>query len=482
MPRFPSSNRLLSAAAMVLAVLTSIIGFAGVADASPITAPGAPTLISASSDTSSSSTVVWSAPGSTGGAPINGYTVTATPASGPAVTKTAGKNATTTLVTGLTNGTTYTITVTAKNWKATSVASNSIDATPPPLADVPGSVTAIGANRAINVAWTAPTSDGGSPITGYTATALNFSGEVAGTCTTTTALRCSITAIRNARNYTVTVFATNGSGNSVASSPITARTTNGIDCTRLVAYANLKSCDLTAADLSGWKATGTNLIKAVLWGVNFNGADLTTAKLSNPKYPRGLLASGGYYIGANLSGIDFNGTNDRRVDLAGIDFTNADLSGADLRYSDLSNTNFTGANLTGARLQNSRLTGVNFTNANLTSAGLNGLQMGSTTLLGANFHGASIGYSHFGTMDLTGVDFTGVEASGADFWGCDLSGFDFTGAYFDYATLTNVNFTGANLTNVRFDGANLNGANLTGATITGANFSGASLAGTIGYP
>jgi hypothetical protein len=89
--------------------------------ATATTAPGVPTSVSASSGANGQSVVSWTAPVNTGGATITGYTVTASPG-GQTCPWTSG--ALTCTVTGLTNGTNYTFTVTATNLAGTSSASS----------------------------------------------------------------------------------------------------------------------------------------------------------------------------------------------------------------------------------------------------------------------------------------------------------------------------------------------------------------------
>ena len=106
----------------------------------PATAPAAPTGVSAS-PLDGSAGVTWAAP-SNGGSPITSYTVT--PYIGSAAqsaTVVSGSPApTSTTVTGLTNGTTYTFTVTATNAVGTSPASAPSNAVTPNAAPAPAFV------------------------------------------------------------------------------------------------------------------------------------------------------------------------------------------------------------------------------------------------------------------------------------------------------------------------------------------------------
>ncbi len=192
------------------------------------TAPAAPTGVTATAGNGQAA-VSWTAP-SNGGSPITSYTVTpyiGTTAQ-PATTIVGSPPATTTTVTGLTNGTAYTFTVSATNSVGTGSASspsNSVTPSPPSAPAAPTGVTAIGGNAQATVSWTAP-SNGGSPITAYTVTP--FIGAVAqppttitGTPPTTTA---TVTGLTNGTAYTFTVTATNSIGTGPESSPSNAVT------------------------------------------------------------------------------------------------------------------------------------------------------------------------------------------------------------------------------------------------------------------
>jgi hypothetical protein len=71
-----------------------------------------------------------------------------------------------------------------------------------------------GGDASIAVTWQASQSDGGSAITGYTATA-----TPGGATCSTVSLTCTITGLTNGTTYTVAVTATNAAG---ASSPASA--------------------------------------------------------------------------------------------------------------------------------------------------------------------------------------------------------------------------------------------------------------------
>jgi hypothetical protein len=81
--------------------------------------PGAPLNVAATAGDGQAS-VTWTSPPSNGGRPISGYTVASTPGG---LTVAAGPSATSATVTGLTNGVTYTFTVTASNALGTGPAS-----------------------------------------------------------------------------------------------------------------------------------------------------------------------------------------------------------------------------------------------------------------------------------------------------------------------------------------------------------------------
>src|SRR5204863_1516413 len=137
------------------------------------------------------------------GSAVTGYTVTSNPAGGTDTN--AGQAGLSHVITGLTNGTAYTFTVTASNALgagAASAASNSV--TPASVPGAPTIGTATAGNAQATITFTAPASNGGSAITSYTATSKprGFTGSSATSPVTGTGLT-------NGTAYTFTVTATN---------------------------------------------------------------------------------------------------------------------------------------------------------------------------------------------------------------------------------------------------------------------------------
>ncbi len=193
----------------------------------PFTAPavpGAPQGVTAAPG-SGSVAVGWSPPASDGGALVTGYTATATPG-GRSCTWSAGPYTCT--VTGLANGQAYTFTVVAANAAGTSAPSGpSPTVVPRGVPGQPRDAAGQPGDASVAVSWSAPASDGGSPLTGYTATA-SPGGRTCVAAPTMTG--CTVTGLSNGQAYTFTVVAANAAGSSLPSSPsaaVTPRTVPG---------------------------------------------------------------------------------------------------------------------------------------------------------------------------------------------------------------------------------------------------------------
>ena len=122
------------------------------------------------------------------------------------------------VVTGLTNGGSYTCTVTATNALGTSAPSPpSAPAIPAPVPDAPAQPAVTVQTGSIVVTFSAP-SDHGTPITGYTAICVSSNGGAPSAQTGGTS-PITVSGLTNAKTYTCTVAATSATGTGAASVP-----------------------------------------------------------------------------------------------------------------------------------------------------------------------------------------------------------------------------------------------------------------------
>jgi hypothetical protein len=172
--------------------------------------PSPPTITSVTAG-NGSIIVAFTPPSNTGGLPITSYSVTASPGN-----FTATGTASPITITGLTNGTAYTVTAKATTSFGTSVpsapsASVTPKGPPNPPTNLVASASGTLGDRA-SVSFTAPSSNGGSPITSYTVTSSpgNFTATGA-------ASPIIVTGLTAGTSYTFKATATNIVGTSAQS-------------------------------------------------------------------------------------------------------------------------------------------------------------------------------------------------------------------------------------------------------------------------
>ena len=195
------------------------------AESAPVTVgvPSSPTNVFAAPG-SAQATVSWTAPASSSGSPITAYRVTPITGANTLAARTFNNTATMQVITGLTNGKTYSFRVAAQNargWGGQSVESAGIvvgaPVAPTGVSGLPGSARA-------TVSWTAPATVNGSAITAYRVTASSGSADTVRVFDSTATSQV-FTGLANGTVYRFRVEAHNTRGwgpRSVPSAPVTS--------------------------------------------------------------------------------------------------------------------------------------------------------------------------------------------------------------------------------------------------------------------
>ena len=187
----------------------------------PYTFPDAPNPLTITANgTNASAVITWVAPNNNGSA-ITSYTATAFTAAtaGSQVNTCTTTNSLTCTITGLTNGTTYYVSVQAQNAAGLSVRSDPrVAVTPSLLPSAVKNVTAVAGNGQATINWT-PGSTGASSISDYTIWYSSGGAYTQFTDGVSTSTSATVTGLANGTAYTFEVYAVNGSGTGPVSAP-----------------------------------------------------------------------------------------------------------------------------------------------------------------------------------------------------------------------------------------------------------------------
>src|SRR5207253_2065039 len=186
----------------------------GEVSATPATPPGAPQGLSAAPGDATVS-LSWSPPSSNGGSPITNYRVYRGITSGGETLLTTLGVVTSYSDTAVTNGVTYYYEVSALNNRGEGPRSSEASATPVASTTAPGAPRDLGAvagDATVALAWSPPSSDGGSAITNYKVYRGTISGQLSLLATLPNVLSYTDSAVTNGQTYYYKVTAVNAVG------------------------------------------------------------------------------------------------------------------------------------------------------------------------------------------------------------------------------------------------------------------------------
>ncbi len=277
-------------AGVVYTASVEAVNSAGAGPASPPSAlavplaaqvPGSP-LIASVTSRQDSLVVVWNAPVYDGGDAITGYAVTATAGSQVVSVSTPAKARATTIK-GLTDGTDYTVKVSAVSKVGTSAATTS-SGTPEALyaPSAPVQFTTIpNGSGAVTAAWLAPANDGGASLTGYEISYQQEEQSTAGVWSAVpgaptetldeaaTATMATVTSFPvTPAFYLFSITASNGAGpgaTAAAAAPVSP-TTAVKSTTVVLTAASVSALDSVTANSLVWKDPAPSQVRAIKVG------------------------------------------------------------------------------------------------------------------------------------------------------------------------------------------------------------------------
>ncbi len=296
-------------------VVPAVAIYVGQTEASPTTAPAAPTGLSAMSASSTGINLIWTA---SSGATT--YTVYRSTSATGTFTSIGTTSTTSYTDSGLTPSTAYYYYVIANNSVGSSAASSTVTATTEAI-PIPAAPTGLSAtpasSTAINLAWTAST--GATSYTVYSSTSATGTFTSIGTTSTASYADSGLTANTT---YYYDVTATNAAGTSAASSVVSATTAASSSFTSIFPTMDLRG------SMNSWGTTPMTLVANDTWQV-------TVTLTPNTTYSYKYDAYGNWSNSSSWGASSTNGVAALSpVSTGNINFTSGSGTGYNFTFND----------------------------------------------------------------------------------------------------------------------------------------------------
>jgi len=213
-------------------------------------------------------------------------------------------------ITGLTNGTPYTVALKAVTQSGDGTASSTVSVTPSTVPNAPTNVQGTHGNTQVNLTWSAPANNGGAAITYYTANYSTDGVTYIPFGTPFSGISGTVTGLTNGTPYTFKVSAHNLDGDSVlstASSAITPSTVPDAP-TAVSAVAGINQASVSWTPTSnGGSAITSYTVKYSTDGTNYTTFGTTFS--SSPGTVTGLSPSTDYTFKVFATNINGNSSD-----------------------------------------------------------------------------------------------------------------------------------------------------------------------------
>ena len=247
---------------------------------------------------------------------------------------------------------------------------------------------------------------------------------------------------------------------------------------------NVSNVKFIGTDLRGAFFDGTNVVRADFSGADLRGAKMYSLHLLDVKFDRANLEGTDFYL-SFLDGASVRHTYlSKIVSRTRLEIENGHFSlrfsGVDFSYAVLDGLKWYSYSQQDSTSSSSSSSSTpapksSSTSHTFTGASMKGFQNYGGSFKGANLEGADLSGSYLELTNFEGANLRGANLSGSNLSEANFEGADLNDAKFISSNLFRANMENALATGATFEAATMNGASVSGAQFNSANFQDASL-------